>query len=174
MPVAVIVVSMLLMLVATTLAEASASCLGRTEAGQRFGSVQIHGRGQDHCRDATPARRRHQFQKVQRKYQIHQAGRKMDQSKWHDSMSEMLADDEAVRAPSANRRVDIESPVSPFVVRRVGIVEVEPPPPIIERKPEPVVSPRAVVLISIGFILALTLATIELLFRGMIYERPDR
>lgn len=97
----------------------------------------------------------------------------MDQPTWHDAMSEMLPDDEAVRAPWVDRRVDIESPPSPIVARRVGIVEVKPP-PVIERKPEPVVSPRAVVLVFIAFILALTLATIELLFRGMIYERQDR
>ena len=87
-------------------------------------------------------------------------------------MSEMLPDDEAVRAPWVDRWVDIESPTSPIVLRRVGIVEVKPP-PVIERKPE-LVSPRAAVLVIIVFILALTLATIELLFRGMIYERPDR
>ena len=97
----------------------------------------------------------------------------MDQPKWHNSMSAMLPDDQTVRAPSPDRRADIESPPSPVVVRRVGLVEVKPP-PVIERKPEPVVSPRAVVLIFVGFILALTLATIELLFRGMIHERPDR
>ena len=34
------------------------------------------------------------------------------------------------------------------------------------------VSPRAVVLVFVGFVLALTLATIELLFRVTIYERP--
>jgi hypothetical protein len=174
MPVAVIVVSMLLMLVATTPSEASVSCLSRTEAGQHFGSVHIHWRGQDHCREATPARRHHELRNVQRKHRIHQVERRMDQPKWHDSMSEMLPDDEAARAPSAGRRVDIESALFPAVERRVGIVEVEPTPPVIERKPDPVVSPRGVVLISIGFILALTLATIELLFRGMIYERPDR
>ena len=167
MPVAVIVVSMLLMLVATP-SEASKSCLGRTEARQHFGSVHIYWHGKDHCWDATPTRQHHQV-----RYQIHQVERKMDQPKWHDAMSEMLPDDEAVRASWADRWIDIESPLSPIVARRVGIVEVKPP-PIIERKPEPVVSPRAVVLVFIAFILALTLATIELLFRGMVYERPDR
>jgi len=142
MPVAVIVVSMLLMLVATP-SEASESCLGRTEARQHSGSVHIYWRGKDHCWDAIPRRRRHQLRNVQRKYQIHQVERKMDQPKWHDSMSEMLPDDEAVRAPWVDRWVDIESPTSPIVLRRVGIVEVKPP-PVIERKPE-LVSPRAAV-----------------------------
>ncbi len=87
-------------------------------------------------------------------------------------MSEMLADDKAVPAPWVDRWVDIESPLSPVVVRQAGSVEVKPP-PVAERKPEPLVSPRAMVLVFIAFILALTLATIELLFRGMIYDRPD-
>ena len=43
-----------------------------------------------------------------------------------------------------------------------------------QRKPEPVATPRVVVVVFVVFILALTLVTIELLFRGMIYERPDR
>ena len=172
MPAAVIVVAMLLMLVATP-SEASKSCLSTTEARQHFGSVHIYWHSKDHCWDAIPTRRHHQLQNVQQKYQIHQVERKMDQPKWHDAMSEMLPDDDTVRAPWVDRWVDIESPLSPLVARRVGIVEVKPP-PVIERKPEPVVSPRVVVLVFIAFVLALTLATIELLFRGMVYERPDR
>jgi hypothetical protein len=88
-------------------------------------------------------------------------------------MSEMLADDKAVPAPWADRWVDLESPPSHGVARQAGSVEVKPP-PAAERKPEPLVSPRAMVLVFIVFVLALTLATIELLFRGMIYDRPDR
>ena len=88
-------------------------------------------------------------------------------------MSEMLPDNEAVRAPSADRRVDIESPLSPVVARQVGIVEIKPP-PVMQRRTEPVATPRVVVVVFVVFILALTLVTIELLFRGMIYERPDR
>jgi len=171
MPVAVIVVSMLLMLVAAP-SEASESCLGHTEA-RLFGSVHIYWRGKDHCRDATSTRPQHQVQNLQGKHPIHQVERKIDQPRWYDAMSETLPDNEAVPAPCANHWIDIESPPSPIVVRRVGIVEVKPP-PVIERKPEPVASPRAVVLAFIVFTLALTLATIELLFRGMLYERPDR
>ncbi len=90
-------------------------------------------------------------------------------------MSEMLPDDKPVQAtvqtPWLDRWVDIEPPQLPIVARWVDIVQVKPP-PIIERKPEPMVSPRAVVLVFIAIVLALTLATIELLFRVTIYERP--
>jgi hypothetical protein len=162
---------MLLMLVATS-SEASKSCLSRTEARQYFGRVHIYWHGKDHCWDRIPTRRHHQFRNVQRKYQIHQVERKTGRPKWHDSMSEMVPDNETVRAPWADRWVDIESPLAPVVVRRVGIVEVKPP--AMQRKPEPVATPRVVVVVFVVFILALTLVTIELLFRGMIYERPDR
>jgi len=51
-----------------------------------------------------------------------------------------------------------------LVARWVDIVQVAPP-PVIEREPEPIASPRAVVLVFIAIVLALTLATIEVLFR---------
>jgi hypothetical protein len=170
MPVAVIVVSMLVMLVMTTPSQASASCMSKTEARQHFGSVHIYWHGQDHCWDATPTRRHHQIQNVQRKRQVHEVQRKIDQPKWHDSMSAMLPEDKpvqtTVQTPWVDRWVDIEPPQLPIVARWVDIE----PPPIIVRKTEPVVSPRTLVLVLAAIALALTLATIELLFRGMIYE----
>jgi hypothetical protein len=173
MRVAVIVVSML---VVATPSEASKSCMSKTEARQHFGSVHIYWHGPDHCWDAT-ATRRHQIHKVQRKN---------DQSKWHNALSEMLADDEPVRtlgvqtsqqhrndpavagAPWVDRWVDIE-PSQPLGARWVDIVQVAPP-PIADRKPEPMVRPRDAVLVLIAIILML--AIIEVLFRRMIYERP--
>jgi hypothetical protein len=170
MPVAVIVVSMLVMLVMTTPSQASASCMSKTEARQHFGSVHIYWHGQDHCWDATPTRRHHQIQNVQRKRQVHEVQRKIDQPNWHDSMSAMLPEDKpvqtTVQTPWVDRWIDIEPPQLPIVARWVDIE----PPPIIVRKPEPVVSPRTLVLVLAAIALALTLATIELLFRGMIYE----
>jgi hypothetical protein len=169
MPVAAIVVPMLVMLVVTTPSEASESCKSRTEARQHFGSAHIYWRGKDYCRDAMPTRRHHQIQNGQ----IHAVERKTDRPKWYDSMSAMLPDDEAVQMPWVGRWIDVESPQRPIVASQVEIVEGKPP-PIIERKPEPAVSPRAVVLVFIVIVLALTLATIELLFRSTIYEQPDR
>ena len=168
MPVAVIVVSMLVMLVVTTPSEASGSCMSKTEVRQHFGSVHIYWHGRDHCRDAAPTRRPRQIQNVQRKLQVHEVQQKIDQPKWHDSMSAMLPDDKpvqtTVQAPWVDRWIDIEPPQVPIVARGVE------PLPVIERKAEPMVSPRALVLVLATIAMALTLATIELLFRGVTYE----
>jgi hypothetical protein len=56
-----------------------------------------------------------------------------------------------------------------WVYRWVDIAQVVPP-PTTERKPEPMISARALVLVFITSVLILTLATIELLFRGTIHE----
>jgi hypothetical protein len=156
MRVAVIVV---LMLVLTTPSEASTSCMTKTEARQHFGSVHIYWHGADHCWDATPTRRNHQIHKVQQK---------IDEPKWHEAMSEILPDEEPVQTLWVDRWVDIEPPqIVPIVARWVDSVQVAPP-PIIERIPEPMVTPRGVVMVI--FTIALTLA-IVVLFGGLIYER---
>jgi hypothetical protein len=157
MRVAVIVV---LMMVLTTPSEASKSCMTKTEARQRFGSVHIYWHGEGHCWDAIPTRRHHQIRKVQQK---------IDEPKWHESMSEMLPDEEPVQTPWVDRWVDIEPPQLPIVARWVDIVQVAPP-SIIERKPEPMVTPRGVVMVIIA--IALALAIVEVLFGSIIYERP--
>jgi hypothetical protein len=157
MRVAVIVVAML---VVTSPSEASKSCTSKTEARQHFGSVHIYWHGQDHCWDATPTRH----------HQIHAVQRKTDQPNWHDAMSEMLLDDEPVEAPWVDRWVDIEPSQLPLAARWVDNVQVAPP-PIIERKPEPTFSPRGVVWLAF-LAIVLTIAIIEVLFRGTIYERP--
>jgi hypothetical protein len=157
MRVAVIVV---LLMVLTTPSEASKSCMTKTEARQRFGSVHIYWHGDGHCWDAIPTRRHHQIRQVQQK---------MDEPKWHESMSEMLPNEEPVQTRWVDRWVDIEPPQLPIVARWVDIVQVAPP-PIIERKPEPMVTPRGVVMVIIA--IALTLAIVEVLFGSIIYERP--
>ena len=162
MPIAVIAVSMLVMLVVATPSETSQSCMSKTEARQHFGSVQIYWHGRDHCWDATPTRRSHQTNKVQRKIQIHEVQEKIDQPNWHDSLSEMLPDDEPVQAPWVDRWANIEPSQPPIVVGWVDILQVAPP-PMIERKPEPMVTPRSVELVFLA--IALTLGTIEVLFR---------
>jgi hypothetical protein len=173
MPVAVIVVSMLVMLVVTTPSEATESCMSKTEARQHFGPVHIYWHGQDHCWDAAPTRRYHRVQDVSRKRRVHEVERKIDQPRWHDSMLEMLPDDEpvqtAVRTRWLDRWVDIESRQLPLAARWVDIAQVKSP-PVIERKPESMASSRAAVLVFVAVTLAMTLATIELLFRGMTYE----
>jgi hypothetical protein len=137
--------------VSTTPSESSKSCMTKIEARQHFGSMRIYWYAEDHCWDATPTRRRHQIQKVQRK---------IDWPKWQNSMSEMLPDEEPAQTPLVNPSVDIEPP--PIVARWVDITQVAPP-PIIE--PEPMVSLRGVLIVII-IIIGLTLAIVGVLFGG--------
>jgi hypothetical protein len=172
MPIAVIAVSILVVLVVTTPSEASQSCMSKAEARQHFGSVHIYWHGRDHCWGATPIRRHHQINEVQRKIRIQEVREKIDQPNWHDSMSKMLPDDEPVQTPWVDRWVNIEPSEPPILARWVDIVQPAPK-PVIERKPEPMVRPLGVVLVFLAIVL--TLATIEVLFRCTIYEgRPPR
>lgn len=150
--------------VLTSASEASQSCMSKTEARQHFGSVWIYWHGKDHCWDATPGRRHHQIRQVQLNVQ-----RKVDQPKWRNSMSKMLPDAEPAQAaapptqaaPWTNRWVDIESPT--IDARWVDFAQVTPP-PIIEREPEPPVTPRGVIMVIITLVLAY--AFYDVLFGG--------
>ena len=163
MRIGVIVVSMLVL---TTSSEASKSCMTKTEARQHFGSVHIYWHGNDHCWDATSTRRHHRIHSVRQKIRLHTVQEKNHQPKWHDSMSEMLPAEAPVQTPWVARQVDIEpSPPPPQISiaeRWVDIVQVAPPLAI--RKPEPMVTPRGVVMVII--IITLTLAIV------MVFEQP--
>ena len=163
MRIGVIVVSMLVL---TTSSEASKSCMTKTEARQHFGSVHIYWHGKDHCWDATSTRQHHRIRAVRQKTRFHTVQEKNHQPKWHDSMSEMLPAEAPVQTPSVARQVDIEPPSPPpqisMAERWVDIVQVAPPLAI--RKPEPMVTPRGVVMVII--IITLTLAVV------MVFEQP--
>src|SRR5882757_7792855 len=176
-------------LVSTTPSEASKSCMTKAEAREHFGSVHIYWHGPDHCWDATPTRR-HATHKVPRKTPTREVKRtidepKIDQPKWRESMSEMLADSNPVQSigtsadarrygndgvvaatPWIDRWTDIEA--SPLAARWVDIAPVERP-PIIERKAGRLVRPPGVVLVFIVFVV-LALGTTEALFRGRFYQ----
>jgi hypothetical protein len=139
--------------------EASNSCMSKTEARQHFGSVHIYWHGKDHCWDATPTSQHHT---IRQDIHPHTAQRKIDQPKWHDAMSEMLPNEEPVRSPWVDRWIDIEP--SPIVSRWVDIAPVALL-PIIKREPEPLVTPRGVVMVIITIILTITI--FELLFGGI-------
>ena len=80
----------------------------------------------------------------------------------------MLPDQELLQTPWVEPWVDIEPPQLPIVTHGVNIVQVAPP-PTIEREPEPMVTPPGMVMVIIS--IALTLAIVEVLFGGMIYQR---
>src|SRR6266853_612266 len=89
---------------------------------------------------------------------------------WHGAMSEMLPNEEPVRSPWVDRWIDIEP--SPIVSRWVDITPVAPPPitPIIKGDPEPLVTPRGMVMVIITIILTITI--FELLFGGIRWAAP--
>jgi len=177
MRVAVIVVSML---VVTTPSQASKSCMSKTEARQHFGAVHIYWHGADHCWDASPTSPRYQIQ-ARKIRLIHEVQLKRDQPKWHDSMSKMLADDEpeeptsnvghrenddaVAGMPWINRWVDIGPADHPLEARWVDIPHQDMLLSVIQRKPEPMISRHVILLVLITFSIALTLATIEIVFR---------
>jgi hypothetical protein len=155
----------------STPSEASQSCMTKTEARQHFGSVHIYWHGKDHCWDATPGRRHGRIHTVRQKDRLdtvqQTVQQKIHQPSWHDSMSEMLPDEAPVRTPWVAPQVDIEPPqLSPpqlsMAERWVDIAQVAPP--RIVRKPEPMVTPRGVVMVIV--FITLTLAIV------MIFEHP--
>ena len=82
-------------------------------------------------------------------------------------MSEMLPNEEPVRSPWVDRWIEIEQ--FPIVSRWVDIAPVAPP-PIIKGEPEPLVTPRDVVMVIITIILTITI--FELLFGGIRWAGP--
>ena len=168
MRVAVIVASILVM---ATPSQASKSCMSKTEARQHFASLHIYWHGQNHCWDAAPTRRLILINKAHRKPETDEVQRNIDRPKWHDSMSEMLPDDEPVQAspqtPWANRWVDIERSKPPLDARWVDIAQVKPS-FTTDRKLAQMVTPHILLLVLITIAIALTLATIEFLFRRTI------
>src|ERR1700730_18853505 len=101
-------VAVLVVLVAATPLEASESCVSKSEARQHFGSVHIYWLGKGHCWDATPTRSHQRDATWTSRYgQVHGVQKKNDEPKWHEAMSEMLADGETVQRSWVDRWVDI-------------------------------------------------------------------
>ena len=166
-----VAVFVVLISVVSTPSEASKSCMSKTEARQQFGSY-IYWHGPDHCWDATPPTRGH--------HQIaHRTQRKIDQPKWRNAMSAaslnetpttMLSNEEPMQAPVVDLRADVEP--SFIDARWVDFAQV--PQPIIERKSEPAVMPRGVLLVLALIAYAVMVVIIEVLLRVTFYNRPTR
>jgi hypothetical protein len=158
MPAAVIAISMLVALAMGTPSGASQACMSRAEARQHFGSVHIYWHGREHCWDATPSRRRNAIQKFQ-------------QPKWRDAMSEIVPETTPVQTtaqpPWRERWVNIEPSYLPLAA---GSVESAGSPLLVERRSKPMMTPRILLLMCIAVAIALTLATIEFLFRRTIHD----
>jgi hypothetical protein len=154
-----VAVFVVLALMVSTPSEASKSCMSKAEARQHFGSVHIYWHGAGHCWDATSGRGRHRAHKVQQVRQVQRKMDKMDLPKWYESMSQMLPDEEPVATPWADRWVEILPPRRPM-----ADITGSTPPAVIESSPEPMLTPRAVLMAILA--IALTLVLVELVFSG--------
>jgi hypothetical protein len=177
-------------LVSATPSEASKSCMTKGEARQHFGSVHIYWHGPNRCWDATPTRR-YSTREIQRKTPTREVKResdqpkRIDQPKWRDSMSEMLASSDPVQSigPSADARryqSDVAVAATPWIDRWSDIeaptlaarwVDIAPGerPTVTERRVHRLVRPPSAVLVFILFVV-LALATIEVLLGGRLHQ----
>ena len=149
--------------VLTTPSEASQSCMSKTEARQSFHSSYIYWHGVDHCWDATPIHRPGIPQRVHHP----------DSEPTQPALIPMPSPD---LRRSANAMVADESgtdliTATPWVERWIDVTHIAPLQTdiVAESKPQPMVTPRGVVMVIITIIL--TLAIVEVLFGGMINER---
>ena len=158
MRVAVIVV---FVSVLTTPSEASKSCMSKTEARQQFGSY-IYWHGPEHCWDATPTRPHGVRHRVHPEPEpTPRAVVPRPSPDRRRSANAMATDDPETDQITAR----------PWVERWVNISQDALPRPVvaIERKLEPMVTSRGVMMVIITIIL--TLAIVEVLFGRMINER---
>jgi hypothetical protein len=159
-------------LVASTPSEASTDCMSKAEARQHLGSVHIYWHGRERCWDANPGRRRHHARKLHRVQETRTAQKKIDPPKWHESMSQMLPDEEPATPAWADRWADrwVE-----FAPPRVPVVAADTTgslpditgsvPDIIEPNPEPILTPRVVLMAVLAIVL--TLVLVELMFGSL-------
>jgi len=142
----------------TTPSEASTSCMSKTEARQHFGTVYLYWHRPEHCWDATPTRP----QGV--RHRVHHP----EPEPTPRSVVPMPSPD-LRRSANAMATDEPETQlitVTPWVERWTDITQVVPPNPIvvIERKPEPMVTPRGVGMVMVIITIALTLVIFEIFF----------
>ena len=144
--------------VLTTPSEASQSCMSKTEARQSFHSSHIYWHGVDHCWDATPIRRHGGQHRAPEPTPA--AVTPMPSPDLRRSANAMAVDEPETGLITA----------TPWVERWTDITQVASPQFVVAiPKPEPMTTPRVVVMVIITIIL--TIAIVEVLFHGMINER---
>jgi hypothetical protein len=142
--------------VLTTPLEASTSCMSKTEARQHFGTAHLYWRGSGHCWDATPTRPHGVRHRVRHPEPTPRFVVPIPSPDLRRSANAMATDEP---------ETDLITAI-PWVERWTDITQVVPPKPIVvtERKPEPMVTPRGVVMVIIT--IALALVIVEILFGG--------
>ena len=154
-----VAVMVVLASVLTTPSEASTSCMSKTEARQHFGTVYLYWHGPEHCWDAT-ATRPHGVRHRARHPEVEPTPRfvvPMPSPDLRRSAYAMATDEPETDLITA----------TPWVERWPDITQIVPPKPIVitERKPEPMVTPRIMLMVIVAT--ALTLVIVEILFGGM-------
>jgi hypothetical protein len=140
--------------------EASTSCMSKTEARQHFGTVYLYWHGPEHCWDSTPTLP-HGVRHRVRHPEPEPTPRVVVPIPSPDLRR--LANAMATDEPETNRIT-----ATPWVERWTDITQIVPPNPIvvIEPKPEPMVTPRGVVMVMVIITIALTLVIFEIFFGG--------
>lgn len=172
MRVAFIIASMLTL---TASAQASSSCMSKSEARQHFGSLHIYWHGPDHCWDATPGR--HRLVRKNKSNVDRQVQRGPPHSDWRQARSEMLPDDGPVQVAGAQIAASVAAVGASWLDRWIDIVPVVPQlqaerqsgpavaSPVLASEPESGGMPHIVVVLAF-FAFLLIFATIEILFRN--------
>ena len=176
------VVIVVFALVAATPASASKSCMTMAEARQQFSTTHLYWHGSGHCWDATPPRHRLTLVKPGEDQKPRRDSQPplVEEPKWRNAMSEMLAADTPTEASSEPTSIAaIEIPRLDWLDRWVDVVQVASPSilskdepadisPSAGRKADPTITPVGLILMLTG--LLVTLAVIELLFRTFIHD----
>ena len=170
MRVALIVASVLAL---TASAQASSSCMSKSEARKHFGSLHLYWHGPDHCWDATPGRHRLVRKNQTNVDQAVQRGRA--HSDWRQARSEMLPDDDPIELPGAQIASSWAVAGASWLDRWIDIVPVVPQlradsgpavtSPALASEPDSSGMPHFVVVLAF-FAFLLIFATIEILFRN--------
>ena len=176
------VVIVVFALVAATPASASKSCMTMAEARQQFSTTHLYWHGSGHCWDTTAPRHRLTRIKPSEDQKPRRESRPppVEEPKWRNAMSEMLAADTPIEASSEPASVAaIEMPGTDWLDRWVNVVQVASPSvlrkdepvdisPAAGRRADPTITPVGLILMLAGLLVAL--AAIELLFRNFIYD----
>ena len=169
-------------LVAATPAHASKFCMSMAEARQQFSTSHLYWHGSGHCWDTTPPRHRLARVKPSEDQKALPDSRPplVEEPKWRNAMSEMLAADAPIEASSEltsaaanempgvdwlDRWVDVVQVASPAIFSQDEPVGIS---PTAGRKADPTITPVGLILMLTG--LLVTLAAIELLFRNFIHD----
>ncbi len=156
----------------TASAQASSSCMSKSEARKHFASLHLYWHGPDHCWDASPGR--HRLVRKNQSNVDRQVQRRRPHSDWRQARSEMLTDDGPVQVAGA-QIASAAAVGASWLERWIDIVPVVPQLraesessitlPALASEPESSHIPHFIVVLAF-FAFLLIFATIEILFRN--------